>query len=578
MKDTTLWEVSFECGNKVGGIWTVITSKAAFIHELFQDRYFTIGFYNPKRTEIVEKPVPPFLKKAFTKLEKEGIKFHFGSWVDADSANIILVDSREFEKKNVNKIKGELWKKFELDSLHAKKDFDEPLAWSYAVGMLLKEVAKTRKKNIVQLHEWLSGGTVLCLDGLIPTVFTTHATVLGRATGGFSGNNADFAAKKAKVTAKHLLEKTAAENATVFTTVSEITSEEAHKVLGRKPDILTYNALGFDSIPDLPKLISDKAVFRREIDDFVRAYFFPYYSMNLDDYQVVYTAGRYEFMNKGYDVFIDALGEINNRLKKEKTDKWFLSFILVPTGTLGVKDEVIQNFSVYRRMKEVLKEDAEKISETLYRADLQDKLIEKSVGTMIMDLKQMVSKIETRKGRNPPLSAFQLSYSESQDSIIQRLKKNGLLNRPEDRVKVVFYPVYINRQDELLGLSYREFLTAASMGVFLSRYEPWGYTPMEAAAFLSTTVTTNTAGFGRAAKSLSESKGIFSANFAGNTVEQVADIIENFVGSSKEIRISLEIGAHKAVKENFVWSKLGENYSNAYKKALQHSSTSVRKS
>lgn len=578
MKDTTLWEVSFECGNKVGGIWTVITSKSAFVHELFQDRYFTIGFYNPKRTEIVERPVPLFLKRAFTKLEKEGIKFYFGSWVDADNANIILIDSREFEEKNVNRIKGELWDKFELDSLHAKKDFDEPLAWSYAVGMLLKEVAETRKKNIVQLHEWLSGGTVLCLDGMMPTVFTTHATVLGRATGGFFGKNPDSAAKKAKVSAKHLLEKAAAENATVFTTVSDITSEEAYRVLGRKPDVLTYNALGFYSIPDLPKLISNKAVFRRKIDDFVRAYFFPYYSMNLDDYQVVYTAGRYEFMNKGYDVFIDALGEINNRLKKKKTDKWFLSFILVPTGTLGVKDEVIQNFSVYRRMKEVLKEDAEKISETLYCADLKDEFIEKSVGTMVMDLKQMVSKLKTRKGRNPPLSAFQLSYSESQDSIIKRLRQNGLLNRPEDRVKVVFYPVYINRQDELLGLSYKEFLTAASMGVFLSRYEPWGYTPMEAAAFLSTTVTTNTSGFGRAVNALSESKGIFSANFSGNTVKQVADFIETFVGSSKEIRISLEIGAHKAIKENFVWSKLGKNYTNAYKKALQHSSTKVRKS
>ena len=565
MKET-LWEVSFECGNKVGGIWTVITSKAPFIKRVFPN-YFTVGFYNPKRTEVVESPVPPLLKRAFSALKKEGIDFHYGSWVDADGANIILVDSQEFEERQADKIKGELWEKYELDSLGAGKDFSEPLAWGYAAGKLLDEVTRDKRAgNIVQLHEWLSGGALLYLKDKLPTVFTTHATVLGRSLGGTVGSKPEEAAKEKNVLAKHLLEKLAAKHATVFTTVSESTAEEARKVLGRPPDFITYNSLDFQSIPDLPKLISDKAVFRKEIDDFVRAYFFPYYSLSLDDYQVVYTAGRYEFKNKGYDIFIDALGEVNKRLKKRRGNKWFLALILVPTGTLGVKDEVIQNFSVHRRMKEVLEEDAERLSETLYQADVKEEIIEKGLDSMVIGMKRMISKLETRRGRNPPLSAFRLSCHESEDQIIQRLKQNELLNRPEDKVKVVYYPVYINRQDELLGLSYRDFLTAASMGVFMSRYEPWGYTPMEAAGFLSTAVTSENSGFGRAVANLGKTSGIFMAK---DSVSKVADIIEKFVTSSKEVRISLEIGAHKTVKEHFVWDKAGANYVKAYKKAQE---------
>lgn len=572
-----LWEVSFECGNRVGGIWTVITSKAPFMKRHFGDRYFAVGFYDPKKTEFIEKGPPAFLQKAFGKLRGDGLDFHYGKWVDADDANLVLVDSRGFTGE-ADRIKKELWESYGIDSLGASHDFNEPMAWSYAVGRLLDEVAGTvGGDHAVQLHEWLSAGTLFYLQqkarNRLPTVFTTHATVLGRAIGSRDiPGNPDERAREEKVTAKHLAEKAAARNADVFTTVSDGTGEEARKALGRAPDVLTYNALNGQAIPDLPRLMNDKVVYRRKIDDFVRSYFFPYYSMDMSDYPVIYTAGRYEFHNKGYDTFIDALGEVNRRLKAEEYPGWFMTFILVPAGTLGVKDEVIQNFVFYRHLKEVLREDIEKISEELYKFDVGDELVEESVSEIMMDFKRMKSRLKTRRGRTPPLCAFQLAGGESQDPILQRLKANELLNRPEDRVKVVYYPLYINRQDELLGLRYRDFLTAASMGVFLSRYEPWGYTPMEAAAFLSTTVTTNKAGFAMAAQKLASGGGLHIADVSGDSSGHVADIIDRFVKSSKEVRISQEIGAHKLVKDNFVWEKLGGRYLEAYKKARSSAS------
>jgi glycogen synthase len=566
---TTLWEVSFECGNKVGGIWTVITSKAAFMKKSFGKNYFTVGFHNPKRVEVLEKKPPAALGTAFAKLEKEGLEFHYGSWVDASDANIILIDGSAMS--GIDKIKAMLWEKYGIDSLGAGHDFDEPIAWSYAVGRFLEEAAgRIPGDHVVQLHEWLSAGALFHLDSVskvkLPTVFTTHATVLGRATGGNIRGDPDVQAKERGVLAKHLAEKAAARAATVFTTVSEATGAEAMKVLGRAPDVITYNAMDRESLPELPKLMNNKAIFRQEIDDFVRSYFFPYYSLNMEDYPVIYTAGRYEFLNKGYDIFIDALGLVNERLKAEKYGRWFLSFILVPAGTLGVKDEVIQNFVFYRRMKEMLEEDVERISEDLYMMDVEDDKLKKGFGEIMMDMKRMRHRLQTRRVKNPPLCAFQLVEGSQADPIMQRLQERGLLNRPEDRVKVVYYPVYLNKQDELLGLQYHDFLTAASMGVFLSRYEPWGYTPMEAAAFLSATVTTNSAGFGMASGKLG-SKGIHIAESGEPAANHVADIIEKFVKSSKEVRMSSEIAAYKTVKDHFVWDTLGERYLKAYEMA-----------
>ena len=574
MKPAWVWEVSFECGNKVGGIWTVITSKAETMKKIFGDHYITVGFYDPRKVEMLKEEPPEWLKKIFVKLEKLGLRFHYGKWIEGGNVNLILIDSNEFERKHVNEIKKTFWETYRIDSLFAGPDYNEPLAWSYAAGMLIEEAAKiTTGIDVAHFHEWLSGGGLLYLAmkrANVPTVFTTHATVLGRALGGkVDGVDPEQEAREMGVIAKHLTEKAAAVNADVFTTVSDVIGEEVKKVLGRKPDIITYNALDETKLDDLSQLIRTKFKLREKLEEFLKAYFLPYYSMNFEDYPIIYTSGRYEFYNKGFDLFIKALGYANQKLKESNSSKWVAAFLLVPAGTLGVKDEVIQNFVVYRRMKELLLEDVGKMTEKVVNIIQDEKAASEQLSEIILDLKRLGMRFMSRRGKTPPLCPFQLSYREEEDMILQELKRNGLLNREEDRVKVIFYPVYLNRQDELLGMRYIDFITAGSMGIFLSRYEPWGYTPLEAAAYLSVAVTTNISGFGRAVKLRlgKKAEGIKVVEMNEKVHEKVGKLIVDFASSPKDVRLEMEINAHKTARI-FTWKKMIRRYVKAYELAV----------
>jgi len=248
-----LFEVAFEVCNKVGGIYAVLESKAARMVELYKGNYFAIGPYYPERAilETIKQKPPKYCEKIFSSLDKNGIKCHYVKWLVQGKPNVILV---EFDNllENVNNIKTELWKKYKIDSWETKFDFEEPIAWSTAVGMLIERLIPCfENKNIVaHFHEWLSGAALLYLKDKIPTVFTTHATMLGRTIAGWGEdlykevndaiyNNVSLDPKrpyKYGIQAKHQMEKACAENCTVFTTTSEITAKEASYILGKRPE------------------------------------------------------------------------------------------------------------------------------------------------------------------------------------------------------------------------------------------------------------------------------------------------------------------------------------------------------
>jgi len=575
MKRFFLWEVSFECGNKVGGIWTVITSKAAEVAKKFNADYTAIGFFNPEKSEIIEEVPPKWLLKVLRNMKKNhSLQFRYGKWVDANDVNLLLVDAREFQQKNINDIKAKMWEWYGIDSMNAGHDYDEPLAWSYAVGLLLEEIAKyTVGIDVVQCHEWLAGGTLLYLrhqNAHLPLVFTTHATVLGRAIGGATpGDNPEVLAAQHNVKAKHMLECAAARVADAFTTVSELTGEEATSILDKAPDVITRNAMDGQSLPPLSEMLKLKVQAREKIDEFVKAYFLPYYPLDLGDYPILYTAGRYEFQNKGYDLLIDALGKVNHSLKSQQSDKWLLALLLVPAGTLGIKEEVIQNFMSYSRMKDSLKEEWEGLSDTIYGAGDNQQILKEKMDSLLHSSKEFVSKLSRFKGKTPPLCAFRLAIPEEEDPILQKLKQNGLLNRQEDRVKVVFYPVFITRRDELIGMKFKEIITAASLGGFLSRYEPWGYTPMEAAAHVSVALTTEHAGFGRSVATLGDQVKGISVLKNEDLVNQTARTIETFSKMDKDERLTYETSAYKIICDNYLWKDAIKSYFRAYDIALK---------
>jgi glycosyltransferase involved in cell wall biosynthesis len=496
-----LIEVSYEIGNKVGGIWTVITSKAPYVEE----DYLGIGYYNPAESpvEFIEEEMPPYIAEAIADIDVEGLKFKYGTWTSANK-KVILIDSRDFKNKNVNQIKGDFWNLYKIDSLGTGDDYNDPLAWSYAAGMLIEALSRhIKKKIVVQVHEWLSGGAILYLKSRnlnIPTVFTTHATVLGRAYS-YAGNNVsdllrnesidDSIAYKFGVAAKHLTEKAAAHNATVFTAVSDIVAREAKVILGREPDIVTVNGIDTDYSPSLDDINKIRVRAQEKFLQFVSAYFLPYYEIDVTS-PLILTSGRYEFYDKGFDLFIDSLAELEKRLPANKN---VIAILAVPSGTYGLKNEFVANFLAYNSLKEEINEELARIEEQLetefyYGIEEAQNIYNK----LINDIKSVANKMNTN--RNPPICPFMLSYPEENDAIISYLKKKGLVNSPQNKVKVIFYPKYLTFQDEVLRLTYKELLTVARVGVFLSRYEPFGYTPLEAMEYGTPAVTTTRSGLG----------------------------------------------------------------------------------
>ena len=531
------FEVSFECGNKVGGIYTVLISKVEEMKKHYGKNYYTIGFYNPETyfRDFTKEEPPENIKKIFKEMDSMGIKCHWGKWILAQDARLILIDVKEFmekksetkfgnevvKDKNINLIKRGLWEDYKIDSLNAGFDYDEPIAWSTAAGILIEKMVNgdnyfKNKKIVAHFHEWLSGGGLLyLLKKKVPIglVFTIHATRIGRAKScagenlikeieEFLKNKKSFDDKDAykyRLEAQHMIEKTCAKHTDAFTAVSNIVSDEAKYILGKGADIVTPNSLDFDEFFTTETLTLLHRKNRRRINEFLEAYFSPYYPVEMKDNIVFSISGRYEFYNKGIDLFIDALGNLNQILKKENSRRNAFAFILIPSNIKGSKQELLESILRYQNVKNLVAEQfyemkGDVINQILDGKDINFKSI---VGKAFIARAIALSRYSSRfRGKDAPLCAFELNYDEKDDEIIKRLKENKLTNKADDKVKVIFYPAYLSTTDGLLGMEYQDFTIGTSMGVFPSRYEPWGYTPFETAALRVLSVTSDMAGFG----------------------------------------------------------------------------------
>ena len=586
--DNFLIEVSFEAGNKVGGIWTVLTSKSSYMKKKFGDNYLAIGFYNANQAsmEFIEATPPQFVKDAISNIKLDGIKLYFGKWSSANDVNIILIDSKEFENKHVNEIKKEFWEKFKIDSLNSPEDFNEPLAWSYAAGAVIDALSKSIKtKVVVQVHEWLSAGSILYLRSnniKIPTVFTIHATVLGRAMS-YSGGNTNVYVNtntgitpdmpyKYGVAAKHFIEKAGAFNATIFTAVSRVVSKEAEVILGKKPDFVTINGIDTENLPDNEELSSMRTNAKKKLNNFLNAYFLPYYDVNPSKMRVFVTSGRYEFYDKGYDVFIDALGKLDKMLTD---DDYVIALIAVPSGTMGIRNEVAANYLTYMSIKSALDEDLKNFDTVVSTSiDLEKDQTNNAYSKIINDSKRLIKQLRRPKPTNPPLTPFMLSYPENTDAILNRLHENGLENAETNHVKVLFYPKYLVVGDELLNLTYYEMLAVSTAGFFLSKYEPFGYTPLEAAAYMSISFTSDFSGFGQYLLNdhKMQYKGVFVEKMLGikrdQCITQIAKDMMKIALMDEDDLLKLKISANELASQ-FGWDRFLPVYLQAYDEALK---------
>lgn len=530
-----LFEVSWEVCNKVGGIHTVIATKVPTLKKVFKKPHILIGpdVVKEENPEFTEDPI--LMKEWKAKIANEGLRVRIGRWNIDEEPIAILIDFTTFYPQK-DEILKKLWEDYKLDSLSGQWDYIEPAIFGYAAGKVIESYVKYHcspsDKIIAQFHEWMTGSGLLYLKTMVPQVgcaFTTHATVLGRCIAGnnlplydnLKGYNADNVAHNFNVSAKQSLEKLAAQEADAFTTVSDITAKECEQFLGKPVDIVTPN--GFQDFIDKNKDFAKKEKAGREMLKNVAEAII---ARPIDKNALfIGTSGRYEFKNKGIDVFINALGQLN---KNKDLTREIVAFILVPAGHHGPINELLAN---------------------------------------LKDKKNAV-----------PLANPYLSHglNDSQyDPVLNSISQNELYNTNEDKVKIFFIPSYLNGNDGVFNVPYYDLLAGLDLSLFPSYYEPWGYTPLESVAFKVPTITTTLAGFGLWVKthySKEERPGISVIERTDNNDQEVVDRMADNIFRHTQYKAK-EAGAARdnayEISKIALWDNLIAYYMQAYDQALQ---------
>ncbi len=295
-----LFEVSWEVANKVGGIHTVLTGKAPLLLEQWGATYLAVGPYLAQSNrEWTEDPTLFADWRAYFFREK-GYAVHVGHWsVRGHRIPTLLIDFYPLLSQR-NEIFATLWERYRVDSLAGGWDYIEPAIFGYSAGELVESFCRFYYEEtpaIAHFHEWLTGAGVLYLHMHAPkiaTVFTTHATVIGRAAEGQLVEEPLEWARARQIVSKHTLERAAWQAADATTTVSETISAEAAHYLGHAADVLTPN--GWDPPTDLPVEVAKKWL--RQLHVQWGGTEAPFWLIH---------AGRPELVNKGTLPLIEAL-------------------------------------------------------------------------------------------------------------------------------------------------------------------------------------------------------------------------------------------------------------------------------
>jgi glycogen(starch) synthase len=578
----SLFEASWEVCNKVGGIHTVITTKIASAQSTFT-KYYTLGPWLAENPTFHEEPLPKEFEPAVKKANEQGVGVHYGHWLTDGQPATFLIDWQGLVPR-LNEMKSRFWDQYQLDSLHTEfYDVDQPLMWSAGVGMFVAAVAETQQFPLLfHGHEWLSSGAFLILNNnpFVRSVFTTHATVLGRAIssdgsdlyGNLATINPDQAAYDHGVTTKHQLEKLAAQNATIFTTVSGLTGREAEALLGKKPDVITENGLDPELFPPFDALCLQHRVMREELHNFSAAYFFPSYRFDLNQTSYLFTMGRYEMHNKGYDVFLQALGALNETMKKEKSPKTVIACFFVPGDAVGVRGEVSFQLAAHKHITTLLANytslQQRELYQNLWSESNQSANLHVLPPHVLDQIRQFILRMPTHD--KVPLSPYEMRHQD-QDPIFQTAAKYNLNNTEEDRVKVVFFPAYFDGFDGIFNRALYDIVSGCDLGVFPSFYEPWGYTPMESLVLGIPAITSDLAGFGLAVAEHAPELTSFVVSRESRPDEEAAAVVNKLIAdylrSSERKQLLERMAAYQAV-QSFSWMLLYQKYQESYKKAF----------
>ena len=534
LKPDCLFEISWEVCNKVGGINTVIATKARTVCGKYGDRYFTIGPDLGQGADREFEEDPALLKGWRQTLYEKGIRVRVGRWRIVGRPQVILVDFSSLIPRKDDILKF-LWESYRVDSISGQWDYIEPVLFGYAAGLVVASYVETFCKSAdrvaAHFHEWMTaaGGLYLRRESpYVATLFTTHATVLGRSIAGngmalykdLTTFNADDLARRFGVTAKHSIEKKAAANSDVFLTVSGITAVECRYLLGHEADAVTPN--GFED--DFVWQGDDYRVKREEARTALIAVAEACLGRKLqDDPLIVGTSGRYEFRNKGLDVLLEGMKRLAGL---ERLDREVVLYVMVPAANRGA------------------------------RADLQKHL---------QDPSQPID------GSQWPWATHYLENMQW-DPIVRAIDGSPLAD-PASKVHVIFVPSYLDDRDGIFDKSYYELLVGMDLTLFPSYYEPWGYTPLESIAFSVPTVTTTLAGFGLWIDRREEHPGVAVLCREDGNDDEVASALADAVLRFSQLdaaRVEEMRRAAGVLSKEALWSRLFEAYEEAYALALDN--------
>ncbi|KAJ7213265.1 glycogen synthase [Mycena rebaudengoi] len=579
VRNPLLFECAWEVANKVGGIYTVIKTKVPVTVSEYGDRYCLIGplSYKTAPMEVeAEEPTDPHLAATLESMRAQGVKALYGRWLIEGAPHVLLFDTGS-QYARLDEWKGDLWNLAGIPSPPNDHETNETIVFGYLVAWFLGDyVARQLHTAVVaHFHEWQAGLAIpLCRKRHIDvtTVFTTHATLLGRylcaGSVDFYNNlqyfDVDHEAGKRGIYHRYCIERSATHCADVFTTVSHITAYEAEHLLKRKPDGVVPNGLNVVKFQAMHEFQNLHSTSKAKIDEFR-----------------MFTAGRYEYRNKGVDMFIEALARLNYRLQKAGSAVTVVAFIIMPAQTHSYTVEALKGQAVTKQLRDTVTEIQNRIGARLFESaarfqgDSTAPLPTPSALLADDDLVLLKRRIFALKRNSlPPITTHNMA-DDANDPILNQIRRVKLFNASSDRVKIVFHPDFLNSSNPILGLDYEEFVRGTHLGVFPSYYEPWGYTPAECTVMGIPSITTNLSGFGCFMQDLIErpqDEGCYIVDRRAQSVEDsVAQLTEHmfaFCGKTRRQRINQRNRVER-LSPLLDWKNLGIEYSKSRQLALR---------
>ncbi len=567
----------------------MIRSKAPVTEEEYGERYCLIGPYFPHRANLEVEEIEPegSMADALDSLRSGNVNFKYGRWLIEGAPNVLLLDTQSCWSR-LGEWKGDFWTLSGVGGPDNDREMNDAILFGYLTAWFLGSFCHVQREFavIAHFHEWLASlGLVLCRKrGLeVATIFTTHATLLGRylcaGDVDFYNNmqwfDVDGESGKRGIYHRYCLERAATHCCDVFTTVSHITAYESEYLLKRKPDGVLPNGINartFSAMHEFQNLHRENKL---KIQSFIEGHFFGHQNFDMDNTLFFFTAGRYEYRNKGVDLFLEALARLNHCLKQYNSPTTVVAFIIMPAATNNYNVDALKGQALVKKLKEVVDGITENVGKRMFKAALQGSVATEDELLSDEDVIQLKRNIYAlRRDNLPPVVTHNMQNSE-RDLILNELRHLRLFNSHDDRVKVVFHPEFLSSNNPVLGMEYEDFVRGCHLGVFPSYYEPWGYTPAECTVMGVPSVTTNLSGFGCFIDEHIESPndyGIYIVDRRMKSVEesvrQLTEYFLQFCKKTRRQRINMRNRTER-LSELLDWKRMGLEYRKARLLALK---------